>query len=140
MSEDQGERFHQPERDYEVGRGKPPKHSRFKPGQSGNPRGRPKGAVNCETALMNAVNSMVVINEDGRKKRYSKLEVIFMQAANKAAKGDTRAAEMLLRQLQRYEPPTSPTLDQAMDDNAAHGAPEDQAVFDAMINRFKGEG
>ena len=31
---------------YEVGNGKPPEHSRFKPGQSGNPRGRPKGAKN----------------------------------------------------------------------------------------------
>ena len=31
---------------YEVGYGKPPKDTRFKPGQSGNPSGRPKGATN----------------------------------------------------------------------------------------------
>ena len=34
------------EKDYEVGYGKPPKEKRFAPGQSGNPRGRPKGAKN----------------------------------------------------------------------------------------------
>jgi len=34
---------HRPESDYEIGRGKPPMHTRFKPGQSGNPKGRPKG-------------------------------------------------------------------------------------------------
>ena len=35
--------------DYEVGRGKPPLHTRFKPGESGNPKGRPKGVRNFKT-------------------------------------------------------------------------------------------
>ena len=35
--------------EYEVGYGKPPAHSRFRPGQSGNPRGRPRGARNRPT-------------------------------------------------------------------------------------------
>lgn len=37
--------------DYKVGPGKPPKHTRFKPGQSGNPKGRPKGSQNVKTVL-----------------------------------------------------------------------------------------
>ncbi len=38
-------------RDYEVGYGKPPAATRFKPGRSGNPRGRPRGAKNKKPAL-----------------------------------------------------------------------------------------
>ena len=35
----------------EVGYRKPPMHTRFKPGQFGNPRGRPKGTKNLKTDL-----------------------------------------------------------------------------------------
>jgi hypothetical protein len=38
--------------DYDVGHAKPPKHTRFQPGQSGNPRGRPKGTKNLKTDLI----------------------------------------------------------------------------------------
>jgi hypothetical protein len=47
------------ERDYEVGYGKPPRHSRFVKGQSGNPRGRPPGAKNMKTLLTKALNLLV---------------------------------------------------------------------------------
>ena len=50
-------------RDYEVGRGKPPVHTRFKKGQSGNPRGpRPK---NLSALLLDALNEKVVVTIDG---------------------------------------------------------------------------
>jgi hypothetical protein len=46
-------------RDYEVGRGKPPVHTRFKKGQSGNPRGpRPK---NLPALLVEALNEKVTV-------------------------------------------------------------------------------
>jgi hypothetical protein len=38
--------------DYQVGYGKPPKHTQFKPGKSGNPQGRPKGTKNLKTDLI----------------------------------------------------------------------------------------
>src|SRR4051794_35897587 len=50
----------QPKRDYEVGRGKPPKHSQFRKGQSGNPCGRPRGAKNFDTLLIKALDEKVV--------------------------------------------------------------------------------
>ena len=46
--------------DYQVGYGKPPDHSRFVKGQSGNPRGRPPGAQNMKTLLTKALNELVV--------------------------------------------------------------------------------
>jgi hypothetical protein len=42
---------HRSTKDYEVGYGRPPIHTRFKPGQSGNPAGRPKGAQNFATEI-----------------------------------------------------------------------------------------
>ena len=54
------------ERDYEVGYGKPPRHTRFVKGQSGNPRGRPPGAKNLKTLLNKALNELVVVTEQWR--------------------------------------------------------------------------
>ena len=47
--------------DYEVGYGKPPRHSQFVKGQSGNPRGRPAGAKNLKTLLNKALNELVIV-------------------------------------------------------------------------------
>src|SRR5947209_17104066 len=61
---------------YEVGFGKPPRSSQFKPGQSGNTAGRPPGAKNFATALEQELKSRVLVTENGRRKRISKREVI----------------------------------------------------------------
>src|SRR5258707_14185668 len=53
------------QRDYEVGYRKPPGHTRFKKGQSGNPKGRPAGAKNLSTLLSEALNEPVVVTENG---------------------------------------------------------------------------
>ena len=39
-------------KDHEVGYGRPPKHTQFKAGTSGNPKGRPKGSLNLMNAIM----------------------------------------------------------------------------------------
>ena len=51
--------------DYEVGYGKPPGHTRFAKGQSGNPRGRPPGAKSFTTLLDEALNERVLVEENG---------------------------------------------------------------------------
>jgi hypothetical protein len=79
-----------------VGFGKPPAHSRFKPGKSGNPNGRPKGALNFATTLRRTLREVVVINENGRRKEITKLEAALKQLVNKAASGDLRAVSQVI--------------------------------------------
>ncbi len=79
-----------------IGYGKPPRHTRFKKGQSGNPTGRPKGTPNFATALEQALNEQVVVNEGGQRRTVSKLEATVTQLVNKAAMGDLRATKQLL--------------------------------------------
>ncbi len=89
---------------YSVGYGKPPAESRFKAGRSGNPRGRPKGKLNLETIVTQAMGAKVVVNEGGRRKSKSKLEVSMTQLANKAASGNLAATKMFLALMPLLEP------------------------------------
>ena len=87
---------------YEIGYGKPPRHSRFQKGQSGNSRGRPRAANNFTTIVGEALREPVVINENGRRKRATKAEVIGKQLVNKAAKGDTKLILLLISFLEKH--------------------------------------
>jgi hypothetical protein len=58
----------------EVAYNKPPQNFRFKKGRSGNPRGRPKGALNMATVLARILRKKVIIEENGKRKEVSKLE------------------------------------------------------------------
>jgi hypothetical protein len=81
---------------YAVGYGKPPSHSRFKPGASGNPNGRPKGSLNLATVLQKALRERVTITENGKRRKITKLEATMKQLTNKAATGDMRAMGQLI--------------------------------------------
>ena len=82
--------------DYKVGYKKPPLHTRFQKGQSGNPRGRPRGSKNFSTLLTDALNEPVVVTEDGRRRKISKRDLGFKQLANKFAMAEAQATKMLL--------------------------------------------
>ena len=82
-----------------VGYGHPPMQHRFQPGRSGNPGGRPKGSRNLTALLEAELGRSVTVTEQGKRRRVSKAVVIARQLANKAAGGDLKAVEMLLRHL-----------------------------------------
>ena len=87
------------ERDYPVGYGKPPPHTRFAKGQSGNPRGRSPGAKNMKTLLTKALNELVVVTDNGGRRMVTKREAIVTQLVNRSAKADFKAIQILLGML-----------------------------------------
>ncbi len=88
---------------YEVGYGKPPKETQFRKGQSGNPKGRPKGSRNLFTRLSSALIEKVSITENGRRKTITKWDAACKQLANRSAAGDLAAARLVLSVLSQVE-------------------------------------
>jgi hypothetical protein len=101
------------EGEYRVGYGKPPLETRFKRGQSGNPKGRPRGAKNLASLLNEALNELVLVAEDGGRKRISKRKAAFKQLVNEAAKGNWRALKLLVDILQDIERRTEPQTEES---------------------------
>lgn len=81
--------------DYDVGYGKPPKHTQFRKGQSGNPKGRKKGSRGLKTDLDAALSQKLTITVAGRKRKGTTQELAMYALAVKAATGDMRAAKAL---------------------------------------------
>jgi len=118
-------------RDYEVGYGKPPRHSRFAKGQSGNPQGRPGGAKNFSTLLTEALNELVAIAENGARQRISRCQVIIRQLVKRAEKGDLRAAKLVLDFQQQNERRIEPEVSESWCDA------EDRKTIEEMTARLR---
>ena len=91
------------EGNYEVGYGKPPRHTRFQKGRSGNPAGRPRGKKNLATLLSDALDQKIIVVESGRRKKISKREAIVTQLVNKSASADLKATQIVLAMLRDVE-------------------------------------
>jgi len=83
--------------DYEIGYGRPPRASQFKSGQSGNPKGRPKGSKNLQTYLEEELNRTIPVTQNGKTRMMPKVQVAVVQQVDKAVKGDTKAFAMLAK-------------------------------------------
>jgi len=88
-----------------VGRGKPPLATRFQKGQSGNPKGRPRGTKNLKTDLMEELRETIVVREGDRTVRMSKQRAMIKTVMNKSLKGDPRAIITLIRLMTRFAEP-----------------------------------
>jgi hypothetical protein len=117
--------------EYEVGFGRPPERTRFKKGQSGNPKGRPKGTLNLATVIERALKEKVVINENGQRKTITKMAAAMKQLVNQSASGNL-AAIKFLSVLIRYgeEAPTEMTApDGGIGDN-------DRKIMEGILRRL----
>jgi hypothetical protein len=80
-----------------VGYKRPPVHSRFRPGQSGNPSGRAKGSQNFKTLFHKILKEEISLREGADVRKVSKAEAIMRGMVVGALKGDSRSLGVLFR-------------------------------------------
>ena len=104
--------------DGRVGYKRSPKHTRFKPGQSGNPKGRPKHVRNLKTEFLEELGEVIRVREGDRELRISKQRAFVKALVSAAIRSDMRATSALVSFCTRAfgnEPedaePPSPTPD-----------------------------
>ena len=119
------------DRDYKVGRGRPPLNTRFKKGHSGNPR-RPR-AKNLPALLVRALDEPVVVTTDGHSRQITKREAVVAQVVDKSAGADLRATKILIDMLKDIErrAGTPPPLE------APRFTPADEEVVENLLARLR---
>lgn len=115
--------------DEDVGYQRPPKNTRFKPGQTGNPKGRPKNVRNFKNDLRDELSELITVRENGRERRITKLRALVKALVAAAIKGDMRAANAIV---------TFSTKSLAGADDlvpATDATTDDQDIIDAFVER-----
>jgi Family of unknown function (DUF5681) len=116
--------------DDKVGYRRPPRRTRFKPGQSGNPRGRPKGLRAFKSDMREVLNSPVRIVKDGKLRRVSAQVAGILRLMEAAlTKGDIRALEKFLTLAQVYG------LDEPLAADQSGTDAEDAAILEDFVRR-----
>ena len=88
---------------YDVGYGRPPRHSRFRPGQSGNPGGRPKGRHGLITRLRKMLGEEVSLTSNGIERKVRKGDAVLGALIAKAARGEVGAARLIFSAIADWE-------------------------------------
>lgn len=114
--------------DYEVGKGKPPLHSRWQPGQCPNRKGRPKGTKNFDTDLDEELRERIPLTENGRRKMISKQRAFIKRMVSDAIQGDAKAGAMLQACILRK-------MAKEGDEGVSHLSPQDQDILDEFLRR-----
>ena len=117
---------------FAVGYKKPPRHSRFQPGRSGNPRGKQKGVRNFGTDVKRTLEVPVRLNDQGRARRVSTQEAALLRLREKALKGDARSIVQILELAKIFN---NSTAVESVGDVAL--AAEDQAILDAYAEEVR---
>ena len=121
-------------KDYKVGFGKPPKDSQFQKGQSGNKKGRPKGAKNLKTILVELLDQPVTVREGERIYKVSRQQAVMMALIAKGLKGNVPAFNSLINLLR------SLGLHDSVPDAEQVLTPAEQKMFDALKALIADEG
>jgi hypothetical protein len=88
---------------YEVGHARPPKHTQFAKGCSGNPQGRPAGSKNLMTMIVEELTRPISVVENGKRTKMPKIRAAVRQALNKAMLGDFKALQQITMMLRSHE-------------------------------------
>lgn len=114
--------------DYEVGYARPPKAHRFKPGQSGNPKGRPKGAKGLNATVRKTMEQKIAVRSNGRTRKVSTFEALILKLREKALQGDGKAMDRLIALYRAAAP--------AEDSDVVDEQHVSSATDDAILARF----
>lgn len=114
-----------------IGYRRPPEHTRFAKGKSGNPSGRRKGSKNLAAIVRATVNAVVPVTENGRRRKVTKLEAAVTLLVNKAATGDSKATQSVLQLMQLIEGRSESPAQAAATDEA------DRQVMDHLLERIR---
>ena len=82
---------------------RPPRKGQFKPGQSGNLGGRPKGSKNIRTYVHEHLNKKIPIIEGGKTRKISRVEAIAIQLVNQAAKGEPKGLAAIMSLTREFD-------------------------------------
>jgi hypothetical protein len=85
-----------------VGYGRPPRHTQFKPGRSGNPKGRPKGCQNIRSQLVKVFTDPVVVNVGGKRRRIPAVVAVQLVLFQQALNGNSQAMQLLFKTVKEY--------------------------------------
>jgi hypothetical protein len=113
-----------------VGYKRPPTKSQFKPGRSGNPKGRPKGAKSFATVLEAELTATVPVTMNGKRKKLTRRAAIVKQFVNRAVNGDTKSTLIVLNEARTFE--NKPVEEQS--EFVANT--EDKTVIDSLMRRW----
>lgn len=122
--------------DYAVGYGKPPVASRFKPGQSGNPRGRPKGASTVLDKILGQLNARIEVTIGGRKQKLTLAEASVRNLLHLSLQGDANALRQVVRLLpvlMQYQAHAHPAPCNEAAARTAEAESIDQALIDETL-------
>jgi hypothetical protein len=97
------EKDHNNNSDYPVGYKKPPRHSQFKPGQSGNSKGRPKRSPTFDEALAKQLRRSVTVTMGDTVQKIPMLQAIAIKHVSQAATGDPKSTAIVLNSLKSRE-------------------------------------
>jgi hypothetical protein len=86
-----------------VGYGRPPVNRQFKPGQSGNPKGRPKGRKNFKTIFVDVLTSKITVRGKNGPRKLSKLEAMVEVQVNEALSGNSNAFAKVFQIAEKLE-------------------------------------
>lgn len=120
--------------DDEVGYGKPPKKHQFQKGQSGNPKGRKKGARGLKTDLQAELVSKMTIQINGKAITATKQRLMLKTLTARAAAGDTRSTDKLVDIIAKVIGVEDSNAD------ASRLSKQDEALFKQLIDTRGGAG
>lgn len=115
-----------------VGYGRPPRETQFRPGQSGNPKGRPRGSKNFASVMKKVLTRRIKVTQNGAQRQIPTQEAFAHLLTTRALAGDAKAMSLLLRMIDVFD--SEPTAPSGRETTLS---PEDHIVMADVVRRMR---